>query len=73
MLQLSVSTIVNLIGHNQNEDLTIYIVKLWSRSKVYLKSLRDLDLELEAIIAMSPPTTHHETFLSRITLKSLHV
>ena len=33
-----------------------------SRSKVYLKSLRDLDLELVAIIAMSPPTTttcHH--------------
>ena len=35
------------------------IVKLGSRSKVYLKSLiRDLDLELVAIIAMSP-TTHH--------------
>ena len=32
-------------------------VKLGSRSKVYLKSLRDLDLELEAIIAMSPTTT----------------
>ena len=34
-----------------------------SRSKVYLKSLiRDLDLELEAIIAMSPPTTNkHRT------------
>ena len=32
------------------------IVKLGFRSKVYLKSLiRDLDLELEAIIAMSPP------------------
>ena len=47
------------------------IVKLGSRSKVYLKSLiRDLDLKLEAIIAMSPPPTHHqETFLSRITLK----
>ena len=40
----------------------IFIVKLGSRSKVYLKSLRDLDLELVAIIAMSPPTTttcHH--------------
>ena len=48
------------------------IVKLGSRSKVYLKSLRDLDLELVAIIAMSPPT-HHKTFLSGITLKSLHV
>ena len=48
------------------------IVKLGSRSKVYLKSLiRDLDLELVAIIAMSPTT--HKTFLSRITLKSLHV
>ena len=31
------------------------IVKLGSRSEVHLKSLRDLDLELEAIIAMSPP------------------
>ena len=36
--------------------LSIEIVKLGSRSKVYLKSLRDLDLELVAIIAM-PPTT----------------
>ena len=35
--------------------LFILIVKLGSRSKVYLKSLRDLDLELVAIIAMSPP------------------
>ena len=35
------------------------IVKLGPRSKVYLKSLiRDLDLELVAIIAMSPTTTH---------------
>ena len=50
------------------------IVKLGSRSKVYLKSLiRDLDLELKAIIACLHPHTHHETFLSRITLKSLHV
>ena len=33
------------------------IVKLGSTSKVYLKSLiRDLDLELVAIIAMSPST-----------------
>ena len=48
------------------------IVKLGSRSKVHLKSLiRDLDLELVAIIAMSPTT--QQTFLSRITLKSLHV
>ena len=48
------------------------IVKLGSRSKFYLKSLiRDLDLELVAIIAMYPPT--HKTFLSRIILKSLHV
>ena len=55
--------------------LDLLIVKLGSRSKVYLKSLiRDLDLELVAIIAMSPPPpTHHKTFLSRITLKSLHV
>ena len=37
-------------------DDDIIIVKLGSRSKVYLKSLKDLDLELEAIIAMSPPT-----------------
>ena len=52
-----------------------FIVKLGSRSKVYLKSLiRDLDLELVAIIAMPPTTTTtHETFLSRIKLKSLHV
>ena len=50
------------------------IVKLGSRTKVYLKSLiRDLDLELEAIIAMSPPPTHRKTFLSRITLNSFHV
>ena len=27
--------------------------------KVYFKSLTDLDLELVAIIAMPPPTTHH--------------
>ena len=48
------------------------VVKLGSRSKVYLKSLiRDLDLELAAIIAMSP--THQKTFLSTIKLKSLHV
>ena len=33
------------------------IIKLGPRSKVYLKSLRDLDLKLEAIIAMSL-TTH---------------
>ena len=52
--------------HNHDKDLNFFIsfnsdgiVKLWSRSKVYLKSLiRDLDLELVAIIAMSPPTTH---------------
>ena len=53
-----------------------FIVKLGSRSKVYLKSqIRDLDLELVAIIAMPPPPppTTQETFLSRITLKSLHV
>ena len=31
------------------------VVKLGSRSKVYLKSLGDLDLELDSIIAMSPP------------------
>ena len=37
------------------------IVKPGSRSKVYLKSLRDLDLELVAMIAMYPPT-HPENF-----------
>ena len=38
-------------------NLEAVIDKLGSRSKVYLKSLiRDLDLELVAIIAMSPPT-----------------
>ena len=54
-------------------NLTI-IVKLGSRSKVYLKSLiKDLDLELVATYnCMSPPPTQ-KTFLSRITLKSLHV
>ena len=37
--------------------------KLGSRSKVYLESLiRDLDLELVAIIAMSPTTTHPLNF-----------
>ena len=30
--------------------------------KVYFKSLRDLDLELEAIIAMPPPPTHPGNF-----------
>ena len=39
-------------------SIIIIIVKLGSRSKVYLKSqIRDLDLELVAIIAMSPTTT----------------
>ena len=34
------------------------VVKLGSMSKVYLKSLRDLDLELDSIIAcLHPPTT----------------
>ena len=56
----------------KKDNKTVLIVKLGSRSKIYLKSLGDLDLELVAIIAMSPPT-HHETFLSRITYKSLHV
>ena len=44
-----------------NQALTVYFVKLGARSEVYLKSLiRDLDLELVAIIAMSPTsTTHH--------------
>ena len=53
--------------------LFLLIVKLGSRSKVHLKSLiRDLDLELVAIIArLHPPT--QQTFLSRITLKSLNV
>ena len=49
------------------------IVKPGSRSMVYLKSLRNLDLELNFIIAMSPTNTTHETFLSEITLKSLHI
>ena len=48
------------------ENNKLHLVKLGSRSKFYLKSLiKDLDLELEAIIAMSPPT-NHKTFLSRI-------
>ena len=38
------------------EQFKTLVVKLGSRSKVYLKSLiRDLDLELVAIIAMYPP------------------
>ena len=37
-------------------EMMVDIVKLGSRSKLYLKSLiSNLDLELEAIIAMSPP------------------
>ena len=44
----------------KKDNKTVLIVKLGSRSKVYLKSLGDLDLEVVAIIAMSPPT-HHET------------
>ena len=49
-------------GPNGPNELKFYMqgffVKLGSRSKVYLKSLiRDLDLELVAIIAMSPTTT----------------
>ena len=42
----------------KKDNKTVLIVKLGSRSKVYLKSLGDLDLELVAIIAMSPPTHH---------------
>ena len=34
----------------------LQIVELGSRSKLYLRSLRDLDLELVAIIAMYPST-----------------
>ena len=41
---------------NEDEGLRV-IVKLGSRSKVYLKSqIRDLDLELDSIIAI---VTHH--------------
>ena len=40
----------------KKDNKTVLIVKLGSRSKIYLKSLGDLDLELVAIIAMSPPT-----------------
>ena len=41
--------------------------------KVYFKSLRDLDLELVAIIPMPPPPppTTQETFLSEIAQISL--
>ena len=35
----------------KKDNKTVLIVKLGSRSKVYLKSLGDLDLELVAIIA----------------------
>ena len=37
----------------------VNIVKLGSRSKVYLKFLRHLNLELDSIIAMSPPPPPH--------------
>ena len=48
---------------NYQDSLSTGIVKLGSRSKVNLKSLiRDLDLELEAIIAMPPPPTHPGNF-----------
>ena len=49
------------------------IDKLGSKSKVYFKSVGDLDLELVVIIAISPPPLTQKTFLSRITYKSLHV
>ena len=65
----------------------VSIVKLGSRSgpgqlyvnsrsfniKVYFKSLRDLDLELEAIIAMPPPpttTTQHFSEQNNIKISS---
>ena len=60
-------------NHFRKAALTPDIVKLGSRSKVYLKSLGDLDLELDSIIACLHPPPTHQTFLSRITLKSLHV
>ena len=64
---LDIRSKVNLIPQ------VFLIVKLGSRSKVYLISLiRDLDLELDSIIAISP-LSNQKTFLSRITLKSLHV
>ena len=56
------ANIVNMMEFIRDFQLNHFIVKLGSRSKVCLKSLiRDLDLELEAIIAMSPTTTttHH--------------
>ena len=40
----------------------VVIVKLRSRSKVYLKCLRDLDLELDSIIAMPPPPPPRKLF-----------
>ena len=40
----------------------VVIVKLGSRSKVYLRSLRDLDLELDSIIAMPPPPPTSKLF-----------
>ena len=62
-------------------DLIFYLIK-WnknainvyrSNSKVYLKSLvKYLDLQLIILIVCLHPLTK-ETFLSRITLKSLHV
>ena len=45
--------ICNKLKEHTHHDIKI-IVKLWSRSKVYLKSQRDLDPELDSTIAMSP-------------------
>ena len=52
--------LLHFLSEAMNQDyfclMLFVVVKLGSRSKVYLKSLiRDLDLELVAIIAMSPP------------------
>ena len=49
-----VSALCSTDPSREQENL---VVKLGFRSKLYLKSLRDLDLELVAVatIAMSPP------------------